>query len=126
YSESHNQAQEALPATNRKGEKAHPLFHIVLPVLSKFQNRIYFFPAVKIVPDSQYLIAKSVGSRPASHALSAPSHVKKLFLFYCYSKTTFLYMAWGRQRMTGRDRKSTRLNSIHVSISYAVFCLKTI
>src|SRR5437868_7780204 len=38
-----------------------------------------------------------------------------------------------RQRMAGpiepgdalqRDRKSTRLNSSHVSISYAVFCLK--
>src|SRR5207249_6819613 len=29
---------------------------------------------------------------------------------------------WPRQ--TGGDRKSTRLNSSHVSISYAVFCLK--
>src|SRR5204862_2769824 len=27
-------------------------------------------------------------------------------------------------RDTGRDRKSTRLNSSHVEISYAVFCLK--
>src|SRR5207249_12318212 len=27
-------------------------------------------------------------------------------------------------RRVGRDRKSTRLNSSHVSISYAVFCLK--
>src|SRR6266704_3631520 len=27
-------------------------------------------------------------------------------------------------RRCGRDRKSTRLNSSHVSISYAVFCLK--
>src|SRR5207249_8040621 len=27
-------------------------------------------------------------------------------------------------RKEGRDRKSTRLNSSHVSISYAVFCLK--
>src|SRR5438067_9916715 len=27
-------------------------------------------------------------------------------------------------RRLGRDRKSTRLNSSHVSISYAVFCLK--
>src|SRR5699024_11557788 len=26
--------------------------------------------------------------------------------------------------LTGEDRKSTRLNSSHVSISYAVFCLK--
>src|SRR5688572_32029058 len=28
---------------------------------------------------------------------------------------------WGR---SGRDRKSTRLNSSHSQISYAVFCLK--
>src|SRR5437868_13268074 len=28
------------------------------------------------------------------------------------------------QRRRGEDRKSTRLNSSHVSISYAVFCLK--
>src|SRR5690606_40816823 len=27
--------------------------------------------------------------------------------------------------LTGADRKSTRLNSSHVKISYAVFCLKT-
>src|SRR5207249_8521582 len=30
----------------------------------------------------------------------------------------------GPSRATGADRKSTRLNSSHVSISYAVFCLK--
>src|SRR2546422_1131812 len=29
-----------------------------------------------------------------------------------------------RPRPTGRDRKSTRLNSSHGYISYAVFCLK--
>src|SRR6266511_11979 len=29
-----------------------------------------------------------------------------------------------RQSMSGADRKSTRLNSSHVKISYAVFCLK--
>src|SRR6266487_5021077 len=29
-----------------------------------------------------------------------------------------------RSPVTGRDRKSTRLNSSHPSISYAVFCLK--
>src|SRR5256885_7590896 len=29
-----------------------------------------------------------------------------------------------RGRNTGRDRKSTRLNSSHLVISYAVFCLK--
>src|SRR5690349_23828727 len=30
----------------------------------------------------------------------------------------------GCAAMGGRDRKSTRLNSSHVEISYAVFCLK--
>src|SRR5699024_12655331 len=30
----------------------------------------------------------------------------------------------GRRRSPAGDRKSTRLNSSHVSISYAVFCLK--
>src|SRR3712207_6905404 len=35
--------------------------------------------------------------------------------------------AFGRfiyNRLAGRDRKSTRLNSSHANISYAVFCLK--
>src|SRR4051812_49964138 len=30
----------------------------------------------------------------------------------------------GRRRCAREDRKSTRLNSSHMSISYAVFCLK--
>src|SRR5439155_22879645 len=30
----------------------------------------------------------------------------------------------GRQLQRAQDRKSTRLNSSHVAISYAVFCLK--
>src|SRR5699024_12318097 len=42
----------------------------------------------------------------------------------------FLLIAWKSARLvmkpnsTRRDRKSTRLNSSHVSRSYAVFCLK--
>src|SRR5207249_11925754 len=36
-----------------------------------------------------------------------------------------LHVRDGHDRLvTSRDRKSTRLNSSHVSISYAVFCLK--
>src|SRR6266568_8459577 len=31
---------------------------------------------------------------------------------------------WSRRSRSRRDRKSTRLNSSHSSISYAVFCLK--
>src|SRR5437773_5925242 len=32
--------------------------------------------------------------------------------------------AHGHPRAHGRDRKSTRLNSSHITTSYAVFCLK--
>src|SRR5207249_10737746 len=35
-----------------------------------------------------------------------------------------LAMGHGREIRARADRKSTRLNSSHVSISYAVFCLK--
>src|SRR5256885_13224476 len=31
---------------------------------------------------------------------------------------------WVQSEPSGRDRKSTRLNSSHLVISYAVFCLK--
>src|SRR5205807_8964854 len=34
------------------------------------------------------------------------------------------YRIFPRARLTAQDRKSTRLNSSHLVISYAVFCLK--
>src|SRR2546430_4397880 len=36
----------------------------------------------------------------------------------------FPFYPWIPARMRDRDRKSTRLNSSHSQISYAVFCLK--
>src|SRR5690606_40779005 len=33
-------------------------------------------------------------------------------------------LRYGNGQLDGQDRKSTRLNSSHVKISYAVFCLK--
>src|SRR3712207_8899197 len=42
-----------------------------------------------------------------------------------YSEPAFRSLAWrGRLLVVGLDRKSTRLNSSHANISYAVFCLK--
>src|SRR5215510_7833236 len=35
-----------------------------------------------------------------------------------------VHVLQGLQAAQGRDRKSTRLNSSHVALSYAVFCLK--
>src|SRR5438477_9585676 len=34
------------------------------------------------------------------------------------------HLSMGTTQSASRDRKSTRLNSSHMSISYAVFCLK--
>src|SRR5699024_11882410 len=66
----------------------------------------------------------------------------KQLLFSCFeddmllnivnsSRLKFAYAAFIKEKLVGfmfawmsRDRKSTRLNSSHVSISYAVFCLK--
>src|SRR5258708_15089921 len=40
------------------------------------------------------------------------------------SSSFFLLCCWRRWRKKLEDRKSTRLNSSHQIISYAVFCLK--
>src|SRR5690606_40839081 len=39
------------------------------------------------------------------------------------SRNPCKHLAFGPGRSRGADRKSTRLNSSHVKISYAVFCL---
>src|SRR3712207_7711237 len=41
-----------------------------------------------------------------------------------YSLGHFLFHSMSEDRETELDRKSTRLNSSHANISYAVFCLK--
>src|SRR5258705_7296934 len=54
-------------------------------------------------------------SPDGSHAANSPG------------TSTFTLRTWGRSKTKyedGRDRKSTRLNSSHLGISYAVFCLK--
>src|SRR3989442_6118197 len=49
----------------------------------------------------------------------------KLYLQFCEVLEEFRvrFRNW-RYNLVWRDRKSTRLNSSHVRISYAVFCLK--
>src|SRR3712207_7220067 len=42
----------------------------------------------------------------------------------CLCKSNFSRSYFFRRRQYFQDRKSTRLNSSHANISYAVFCLK--
>src|SRR5690348_18022094 len=45
-------------------------------------------------------------------------------LWFCVAVYGLIELLVFLARRRGRDRKSTRLNSSHPSISYAVFCLK--
>src|SRR5690606_41475284 len=51
-----------------------------------------------------------------SHSLSCSSST--------HLRACPIFEVWGMFSGTEEDRKSTRLNSSHVKISYAVFCLK--
>src|SRR5205814_3756947 len=60
------------------------------------------------------------GASPAPSASSRSTHSKSLRR----SQTASSMPAWTSPSSAKRDRKSTRLNSSHLGISYAVFCLK--
>src|SRR5699024_11804384 len=65
--------------------------------------------------ESHNLLPKSLTPHPESRSPRPKLH-RSIFPYIISS----LY-----EKGTNGDRKSTRLNSSHVSISYAVFCLKT-
>src|SRR2546422_3146565 len=69
---------------------------------------------------SQELMGKLVRLRQAYVALPP----KQLARVVAGSAGGFFTMLRAALRLAGQDRKSTRLNSSHGYISYAVFCLK--
>src|SRR5438874_6366799 len=56
----------------------------------------------------------------AVHAGNLDAHVSVI----CCDTHKFARQRAALRAVSARDRKSTRLNSSHVEISYAVFCLK--
>src|SRR5438034_3550939 len=68
---------------------------------------------VGTIPDLDRLVPGGAGPRVAGRAVPGPE-----------SHRRFLVDAAPRAGPALRDRKSTRLNSSHTVISYAVFCLK--
>src|SRR5699024_12268357 len=89
--------------------------HVYLRYLHSFPTRrssdlIYLFFLVSFVLGT---ILVTVLSSLASY-----------FSFVRYYEADPQNPAYGIFNLILRDRKSTRLNSSHVSISYAVFCLK--
>src|SRR5690606_40973251 len=77
-------------------------------------------PAALAVSDGRFAVAAldRNGLRPQRYWLTADD------LLVVASEAGVLPTEADRVVERGRDRKSTRLNSSHVKISYAVFCLK--
>src|SRR5437868_9130650 len=96
----------ASPAISERSSRMSPVISVVIPVyneeagLASLFARLY--PALDALGDGYELILVDDGSRDRSARLLGEQF----------------------QRRPDVDRKSTRLNSSHVSISYAVFCLK--
>src|SRR5690625_5665586 len=80
----------------------------LIPAVLEKDERIEILIVDDASPDGTGEVADQIASEePRVHTLHRPG---KLGLGTAY--------------LTGLDRKSTRLNSSHVAISYAVFCLK--
>src|SRR5215813_5808601 len=62
-------------------------------------------------------VGSEAGAWPLGHAIAAHEARNQLAVWQNFACRK-------RHPRDGRDRKSTRLNSSHVRISYAVFCLK--
>src|SRR5438067_7323082 len=111
-------------------------------IMREFDPDLALAPAVKWIPrpeqshsevwictwDRKALLAKIAGSFAVGHLniLSADIYTRgdSLVLdIFRVCDTKFQHQTVA-SRVDVRDRKSTRLNSSHVSISYAVFCLK--
>src|SRR5438067_7212829 len=61
---------------------------------------------------------------PAAFAVALVAGFGELDAFGAFAKRRRKWGVLGEACYQSQDRKSTRLNSSHVSISYAVFCLK--
>src|SRR5690606_40729445 len=84
-------------------------------VLFGYQNLVTLFLGIEILSIPLYVMAGASKSNLRSNEASL-----KYFLMGCFATGFLLF---GITLIYG-DRKSTRLNSSHVKISYAVFCLK--
>src|SRR5690554_7586381 len=65
-----------------------------------------------------------LGHVPSVKVFAAAQAAQKLSTVSCTWRTMFAAAQAAQKLVTKADRKSTRLNSSHVRISYAVFCLK--
>src|SRR5205814_10128838 len=87
--------------------------HDALPI-SRGPRRSHSWQHLRSLPpghrDDQHRHVRAGGHRLRHHAVGVPRDL--------------LHLDVARRSPSNSDRKSTRLNSSHLGISYAVFCLK--
>src|SRR3712207_8337957 len=85
----------------------------LFPYTTLFRSRLNpHQPRRTVDPEGIKELARSI----ETHGLLQPIVVRPADLDY--------ELIAGSRRLAAQDRKSTRLNSSHANISYAVFCLK--
>src|SRR5207253_3611911 len=75
--------------------------------------------AVVMIAPFLYMVATALTSEPDSLRHLVPEHFGAALAALPFERFLFTSVIFSLA-----DRKSTRLNSSHVAISYAVFCLK--
>src|SRR5207253_10178125 len=88
--------------------------HDALPIFLSGRAPTYFWNTS--VEDNAFFLLETK-CREVAFLHASWTEWKNLFSFEICGRL-------GKLEITGLDRKSTRLNSSHVAISYAVFCLK--
>src|SRR5688500_19151162 len=83
-------------------------------------------PPALLFPYTTLFRSVAVGEETSTRVVEPHALERELPWWYVHSwdRTKDGQRSFRLDRMRGADRKSTRLNSSHLVISYAVFCLK--
>src|SRR5439155_24836709 len=96
-------------------------FNTILTVILLISyNFFYFFLLIRRPPKSTLFPYTTLFRSCQEHGLK-PHY---LLPYNCWRAKLIVWAFTPAARLIMGDRKSTRLNSSHVAISYAVFCLK--
>src|SRR5262245_44125161 len=106
----------AVPAFAQSGKRSEPSAKPPLVTRDRTRNLDFLFGALKVAPDD--VTAKAIEERIWALWTASQSDTANLLM------TRVKTAIEGKDLDLAIDRKSTRLNSSHLGISYAVFCLK--
>src|SRR3712207_7186538 len=98
---------------------------LMLPVSSEIlaSATVFVPPALRLTVRG----SPTLSTLPVTLTFRIPDFSSPIFIYFLLKLhliINVLHGSYDKRMSTIRDRKSTRLNSSHANISYAVFCLK--